>query len=191
MKGIKVLKRLLEINKPFYTISDLEKITGIKRESLYVTLNRWVDMKILERIGKGLYVPFGREILIEKIASQLYFPNYLSFEYALARYGVLNLIPYTLTFATPRKTRRYTVAGRDIEFRQIKRELFWGFIKEAGIYIAKREKAFLDQVYLFKKGMASIDMDELNLDLLSKRLLFEYVERYPPFVKRFLISHLE
>lgn len=191
MKGIKVLKRLLEINKPFYTISDLEKITGIKRESLYVTLNRWVDMKILERIGKGLYVPFGREILIEKIASQLYFPNYLSFEYALARYGVLNLIPYTLTFATPRKTRRYTVAGRDIEFRQIKRELFWGFIKEAGIYIAKREKAFLDQVYLFKKGMASIDMDELNIDLLSKRLLFEYVERYPPFVKRFLISHLE
>jgi len=191
VKGIKVLKRLLEINKPFYTISDLEKITGIKRESLYVTLNRWVDMKILERIGKGLYVPFGREILIEKIASQLYFPNYLSFEYALARYGVLNLIPYTLTFATPRKTRRYTVAGRDIEFRQIKRELFWGFIKEAGIYIAKREKAFLDQVYLFKKGMASIDMDELNIDLLSKRLLFEYVERYPPFVKRFLISHLE
>jgi len=58
---------------------------------------------------------------VEKIAASLYMPNYLSFESSLSRYGILNLIPYTLTFATIRKTKRLTVEGRDVEFRQIKK----------------------------------------------------------------------
>lgn len=186
MKALKILEILREINKPFYTISDLEKITGLDRKSLYVALNRWTKMKVLERIGKGLYIPYGNEVLIEKVASQIYYPSYLSFEYALAKYGILNLIPYTLTFATFRKTRRYTIAGRDIEYRQIKKELFWGYIYKKGVYIAEKEKAFLDQIYLFKKGMATIEIDELNLKSLSKKVLFKYAERFPPFVKEFL-----
>ncbi|MCK4576787.1 hypothetical protein KAU34_10290, partial [candidate division WOR-3 bacterium] len=95
MKAVEILRLLEEINKPFYTISDLEKVVSLPRNALYVTLKRWVDMKILERIGKGIYISFGKEINLEVIAPQLYIPNYLSFEYALAKYGLLNLQPYT------------------------------------------------------------------------------------------------
>ncbi|HIE14242.1 TPA: hypothetical protein EYP70_03110 [Candidatus Bathyarchaeota archaeon] len=190
MKGFDILRKLVEINKPYYTIPDLEKITGLSRKALYVTLNRWVGMKVLERIGKGLYVPFGKEISVELVASQIYFPSYLSFESALARYGILNLVPYTLTFATTRKTRRYTISGTDVEFRQIKREFFWGFTTESGIYLAEKEKAFLDQLYFVYKGMASIDKDEITLTSLSKKKILLYSKKYPKNVQKLLSRYI-
>lgn len=186
MKAVEFLRKLEAINKPFYTIPDLEKIAGLSRNALYVTLKRWVDMKILERIGKGIYISFGKEINLEVIAPQLYIPNYLSFEYALAKYGLLNLQPYTLTYATPRKTRRYTIAGRDIEFRKIKRELFWGYRRVKEGYIAEKEKAFLDQLYFVKRGMATLDLDEVNLKVLSKKKINRFAKKYPSYVSSFL-----
>ena len=127
MKSIELLKKLQKINKPFYTIADLEKITNLSRNSLYVTLKRWADGGIIERVAQGIYLPMGISISIENLAAQLYIPNYLSFESALAKYGILNLIPYTLTFATTRKTRKYILQNREVEFRQIASKLFFGF----------------------------------------------------------------
>ncbi|MEA1912839.1 MAG: hypothetical protein U9N06_03265, partial [candidate division WOR-3 bacterium] len=100
MRNTELLKKLEEINKPFYTIGDLSKITGQSRDFLYVSLSRWLKTGILKRPARGIYVPFGKEIPVEKIASAIYPPNYLSFESVLSKYGVLNLIPYTFTFAT-------------------------------------------------------------------------------------------
>ena len=93
MKTIEFIKALERLNKPFYTIPDFEKITGLSRDSLYVTLNRLVDKEVLERIGKGIYRVFTKSSSIEKTASSLYMPNYLSFESALSQYGILTLIP--------------------------------------------------------------------------------------------------
>jgi len=66
----------------------------------------------------------GGSLSLENLAAQLYIPNYLSFESAMARHGILNLIPYTLSFATTRKTRKYTLQNQEVEFRQISRQLF-------------------------------------------------------------------
>jgi len=186
MKAIEVLRKLEAINKPFYTISDLEKITRLSRGALYVALKRWVEMKVIERIGQGIYIPFGKDLDIERVAGQIYLPCYLSFEYVLSKYGILNLVPYTLTFATPRKSRRYTIAGRDVEFRKIKQGLFWGFRDTESACIAEKEKAFLDQIYFHKKGIGSFDIAEMNLGILSKRKLHKYAKRYPGYVEAFL-----
>lgn len=186
MKAIEVLRKLEAIDKPFFTVSDFEKITQLPRGALYVALKRWVDMRVVERIGHGLFVPFGKNVNVEIIAGQIYLPCYLSFEYALSKYGILNLVPYTLTFASPRKPRRYTIAGRDVEFRKIKRDLFWGFRNTEGSYVAEKEKAFLDQIYFYKKGIGSFDISEMNLKILSKRKLHDYSKRYPAYVGVFL-----
>lgn len=183
MKGIELLKILQKINKPFYTIADLEKITGLQRDSLYVALKRWVGEGILERVSQGIYLPMGSLVSMETLAAQLYLPNYLSFESALARHGILNLIPYTLTFATPRKTKKYLLRKQEVEFRQIKRDLFFGFEMENGIYVATPEKAFLDEIYFFVKGKVSIDFDELEMRKLSIHRLKEYALSFPPYVK--------
>ncbi len=186
MKAIEVLRKLEAINKPFYTIADLEKITLLPRNALYVALKRWIDMKIVERVTKGIFVPFGKNVDVERVAGHIYVPCYLSFEYALSKCGILNMVPYTVTFATPRKTRRYTIAGRDIEFRKLKPSLFWGFKEIGGTYIAEKEKAFLDQIYLYKKGITEFDIDEMNLKILAITKLNAYARQYPDYVRTFL-----
>jgi predicted transcriptional regulator of viral defense system len=184
MKAIELLKLLQKVNKPFYTIADLEKITSLPRESLYVALQRWEGGGIIERVTQGVYVPMGSNISLENVAAQLYIPNYLSFESALAKYGVLNLIPYTLTFATTRKTRKYTLRKQEIEFRQISAELFFGFEMKNGMYIALPEKAFLDEVYFVARGKAALDFDEVDIKKLSTKTLKDYSNLFPVYVQR-------
>ncbi len=185
MKGIELLKILQKINKPFYTIADLEKITALARKSLYVALKRWESRGIIERVTQGIYVPMGSNIPLEKVATQLYLPNYLSFEYALAKTGILNLIPYTLTFATTRKTRRYTLRKQAVEFRQISTKLFFGYEMKDGINIALPEKAFLDEIYFVMRGRASLDFDEVDIKKLSIKSLKELSRKFPAHVRTY------
>ncbi len=186
MKTIELIKSLERFNKPFYSVADLEKLTGLSKDSLHVTIKRLVDRGILERVSKGIYRPFTARPSTEKIAASLYMPNYLSFESALSRYSVLNLIPYTLTFATTRKTKRLTVEGRDVEFRQIKKERFWGYEMQGGIYIAKTEKAFLDLVYFASRGLSSLDAGEIDIKKLSMATLKEFSKRFPVYTQKYL-----
>jgi predicted transcriptional regulator of viral defense system len=183
MKGIELLKKLQKMNNLFYTLADLEKITALPRNSLYVALKRWVAAGIIERAAQGIYLSMGSVIPIENIAAQLYIPNYLSFESALSRYGILSLIPYTLTFATTRKTKKYILQKQEIEFRQIDRRLFFGFEMKNGIYIASPEKAFLDEVYFAARGKAVLDLDELDMKKLSPKKLKECSKRFPRYVQ--------
>jgi len=186
MRSIELLKLLQKINKPFYTIADLEKITNLPRNSLYVALKRWVTGGIIERVAQGIYVPMGSNISLENVAAQLYIPNYLSFESALAKYGVLNLIPYTLTFATTRKSRKYTLRKQAIEFRQIASELFFGYETKNGIWIASPEKALLDEVYFMVRGKATLDFDELDVKKLSTKTLKDYSKKFPSYVQSYV-----
>ena len=184
MTGLGLLKTLKTLNKPFYTIADLEKITGLGRDSLYVTLKRWVDGGVMERVSQGIYIPMGENLPAEKIAAQLYLPNYLSFESVLSRHGILNMIPYTLTFATTRKTKKFTLRRQGVDFRQISSDLFFGFEMKDGIHIAVPEKAFLDQIYFVCRGKASLDWDEMNLKNLSAKLVYRLSDRFPEYVQR-------
>jgi len=186
MKGIELLKTLSEIRKPFYTIADLEKITSLPRNSLYVALRRWEVGGIIERVAQGIYIPIGGNISLEKVAAQLYLPNYLSFESALARHGILNLIPYTLTFATTRKTRKYNFRKQEVEFRQISAELFFGYEMKDGMNIALPEKAFLDEIYFVARGKTTLDFDELDFKKLSIKTLKEFSKRFPTYAQKII-----
>jgi len=183
MKSFDLLKEIKKFERKFFTIEDLEKITGFKRNYLYLQLNRWIRLGVLERIAKGVYVPLGENIEIEKVASFIYPPNYLSFESALASYGILNLIPYAFTFATTRRTKVCKIKGREVTFRQVKESLFFGYEEKNGSYIATPEKAFLDQLYMVTKGLATLPMNEIDLKKLSKEKTKNLITFFPDNVR--------
>lgn len=193
MRETELLNNLKSTQKPFFTVSDLEKITGLDRKSLYVSLNRWVRKGVLERAGRNIYVIGGEIVNVEAVAAQVYFPCYLSFESALSRLGLLNLVPYSISFATTRKTKSITMLSRNIEYRHLKPDLFFGFTVEDGLYVAEPEKALLDLAYFASFGKATVPIEELNLGSLSKRTLAEYAWRFPPRVnealERLISSH--
>ncbi|RKX70693.1 hypothetical protein DRP53_04105 [candidate division WOR-3 bacterium] len=59
-----------------------------------------------------------------------------------------------------------------------------------GIYLAEKEKAFLDQLYFVYKGIASMDRDEINLKPLSRKKLISYVRKYPKQVEKLLSQYI-
>jgi len=173
------LNKLKDYDKAFFTLSDLTKIFNAKEGSLKVALNRWVKSGKIIRIRKNAYQLPNKIYEIRKIAVQLYEPCYLSFESALNEYGILSQIPYTLTFATTNKSRKMTFESQEVEFRQIKKDLFFGYELQNGIFIALPEKALADQIYFVSRGLAVLNFKELDLKNVSWKKFNSFIKRYP------------
>ena len=45
------------------------------------------------------------------------------------------------------------------------------------------EKAFLDQVYFVSRGKATMDLDEVEIKKLSRKILQDYSKRFPHYVQ--------
>lgn len=184
------LTKIRDINKDYYTVSDLEKISCQKKKSLLVKLNRLVKNGELKRISKGYYQLAERYVDLEKIITEIYPSSYISFESALATYGILSQKPYALTLATTDKPKKIEMLARLVEFRRIKKDLFFGFDLVEGVYIAKPEKALADMLYMISKGKVTIDFSELDLKNIRKTLLLKYIKKYPLSVQK-LVQELK
>jgi hypothetical protein len=182
-KDIHLIQFLARLEKPHFTVADLEKILGLKRPSLYVTLHRLVQYGVLERLRRGIYQLALRPSDIPRTANLLYMPSYLSFESALARYGILSQVPYAVTFATTRRSKRITLGATLVEFHQLSDNLFFGYILEQGLYMAAPEKALLDTLYLVKRGKISLDFSSLRLTNLSPERLLAHAAHFPLYVQ--------
>jgi len=184
MKYLELQKTLKSIKKPFYTTSDLEKIIGLKKASLTVTLNRLVKKNLLLKLSKGVFILPENLDKIPEVANQIYTPSYLSFESALSRYGILSQFPYTFTFATNKRSKKLFLGETEIEYRQLKPDLFSNFIREGDLLIAQPEKALLDQLYLISRGKTSISLDELDLSSLNKKKFIKMSKIFPKETQR-------
>lgn len=183
MSNIKLLQTLRGFNKTYFTVADLEKILELERNSLYVTLNRLVKAGVLIKLRRGVYQPEFQSLELEKVANEIYYPSYLSFESALSRYGILSQIPYTLTFATTKRSKKLTLSGREVEYRQLKKDYFFAYTIKEGIYIAEPEKAILDQLYMMSKGKDESDISEWSLVGLKKNRFLRYSKKFPRTVQ--------
>ena len=190
-KDIALVQQLLDLNKAYFSLADLGKVLGQQRPSLYVTLNRLVKSGVLVRLRRGVYQVILQAPDLPRIANQLVYPSYLSFESALSRYGILSQIPYALTFATPHRSRRLLLGDTTVEFRQLKRELYFGFTMAGGLYVAEPEKALLDQLYMVTRGLSNLGWDELDLSAIERERLRMYAGHFPTSVQANLVEHLE
>jgi len=179
MKTLDFIRKLETFNRDYFTVADLEKITGLSRPSLKMALSRFISQGVLIRLKRGVYALADASLNIEKVANQLYYPSYLSFESALSNYGILSQFPYVQTFATTKQTKRLTLGQTEIEFRQLKKELYFGYVMKNEINIAEPEKALLDQLYMVSRGKAMLNIQELDLRKIKKSILNEYAKSFP------------
>lgn len=183
-KDIALIQQLLALNKPYYSLADMEKILGQQRPSLYVTLNRLVANGVLVRLRRGVYQVMFQSPALARIANTLVYPSYLSFESVLSRYGILSQTPYGLTFATPKRSQHLILGDTPVQFHQLKADLFWGYALLNEVYVGEPEKALLDQIYLTIRGLADLPWAELDLSYLDRERLQDYVSRFPPAVQK-------
>jgi predicted transcriptional regulator of viral defense system len=183
-RDIQLVQNLARFNKPYWSVTDLQKILGYKnRQTLLVVLHRLVGRGVLARIRRGIYRVSINILDRAILANVLYTPSYLSFESALSRYGILSQIPYSITMATIRRSKKVILDGTAVEYRQLRKDLFFGYHLEKGLDIAEPEKAFLDALYLMKRGKLSLSLEELDFSRLSPEKLGAYGSQFPRYVR--------
>ena len=178
------LAKLNTINKDYFAFSDLLKLWDGSSNSLKVLLSRAVKNGELKKLKTNIYIPSDRNVSIEKIANKIYYPSYFSFESALSSYGILSQIPYVLTFATPLKTKKITLDDVRIEYRQIKKDLFFGFVLKDGLYVALPEKALLDSFYLASLGKLELNFKRLDYGKINKKRFNLWLKKYPEKMRK-------
>jgi predicted transcriptional regulator of viral defense system len=176
------------MRKPIFRTTDVDfKLSGVGG----VQLSRWVNMGYLAQVRRGLYVFSDKKDSIDPlmVSFLLYEPSYVSMESALSYYGLIpELVPVTTAIST-RKTMAFENAYGAFSYRNIRQELFFGYVPReiAGgkFLMAEPEKAVLDYIYF--NHMRLISMDDidglrLNTEEFSKTVnaakLKEYAKAY-------------
>ena len=177
---------LLE-SRLYFTSQDVADILGIKPFSATVLCARYVKNGLFIRLKKDFYVMkerWQRNSLSEffQIANILQVPSYISLITALSFYELTTQIQRKFFESICiKRTVKYEVDSVLFNFYKLKRELYFDFIKQGDFFIATKEKALLDAIYLYSFGkysfdVSSIDMAKIDLKKINK-LLIKYPER--------------
>mgnify|MGYP001100250404 CR=1 FL=1 len=184
------LENLNKINKDYFTFSDFKKIWVGKENSLKVVIWRLIKSKKIIKVYRGIYILPDSKIKIEKLANEIYFPSYISFEYALYLWGILSQLPYTITFATTLKTKSVNLMNTKIEYRKIQKKLFFGYLLRDNIYLAWPEKALLDTFYLASLGKLKINFSNIDYSKINKKLFKKWAKKYPAKTQKLIDNYL-
>ena len=160
-----------------FHFNHLKLITGMNGHALRVALKRLNDKKLIRRICRGYYLNPFSTATPEEVSACIYEPSYISLESALSRYGVLSQMPQVLTCVTTKLPRAINTSMGTIEYRQVKKGYFFGFLKEDGFFLAEPEKALLDLLYLDKSKKAGRKYSEFNLKGLNFKKLNNYAKK--------------
>ena len=180
------LEKLNKINKDYFTFSDFKKIWKGKKNSLKVIVWRLIKAKKIIKVFRGIYILPNSKIKIEKLANEIYFPSYVSFEYALYLWRILSQMPYTITFATMLKTKSINLMNTKIEYRKIQKKLFFGYVFQGGIYLARPEKALLDTFYLASLGKLKMNFARIDYSKINKNLFKKWAKNYPSKTRKLI-----
>ncbi|KKR87645.1 MAG: hypothetical protein UU32_C0004G0010 [Candidatus Woesebacteria bacterium GW2011_GWB1_41_10] len=171
ISGIKYQDELERL--PFFNKITASVLIGKEGKNLDKKLDRLIEIHYLKVLKKGMYVTdpyFGRvekELYFEYIANVLREPSYISGEYVLSNEGLIPESVFSITSITRKTTRKYQNFLGSFIYKNIKSELFLGFIEkkwlDKTIYIASKAKALFDYFYLKR-------MDNIRTSVLDARI---------------------
>lgn len=164
-----------------FTVLDFWRVFPKSKDQIQYFLESQTQQGLLVRLKKGLYALKTDPPSDEELANALYKPSYLSFEYAMAWYGIIPESPYNLTSATTNSTRLFTVRGKAYSYYTVKQESYTGYILDTSggkrFQIAEPEKALADYLYFVAIGKRFWN-DRFNVSKLDKNKLKEYTSLF-------------
>jgi predicted transcriptional regulator of viral defense system len=185
---------LKKINKNYFTYQDIARTLFISNESARVLASRYVKQDYLIRLKNNYYIfkeKWDRLNHIEKmkIANIIQVPSYISLMTALSYYEITTQVQQNY-FESISIYRSFSkeVNNDTFNYRKIKKQYYFGFKKENGIFIASAEKALVDALYLTKLGKYSLDLSSIDLEKIEKnkidRILQIYSSNFNNYISR-------
>lgn len=151
LKPLQIREELLKKQIRVFTTQEFRRLFHTSAHTTKYFLETKVREGLLLRLKRGVYTLKTDPLPEEELANALYKPSYISFEYALSYYHLLAEMPYTITSATTKPTRVFTVSERTFSYKTIKKESFTGYslmkAEDKSFLIAEKEKALVDHLY--------------------------------------------
>lgn len=178
------VKKLLEhTGKNFFTLSDLKKFYAGDKESLKVLLSGWKQRDMIYNLGKGYYSVNAAGVDYLQLATVAAAFSYVSFEYALYYYNLIDQVPSVITLASKGRSKKLNMGNQIFEYSHLKEDLFFGYDLINKMYMASPEKALADLIYLIARGKRLAELDSLNISKINKNKLKSILKKFPRYVK--------
>ena len=179
---------ILEIYKKPQTVFSLKEISMLFPEFIYKNLKSklsyFVSTGKLKRLRKGIYAKENYNFL--ELANKIYTPSYISLETVLEKEGIV-FQKYKTVFVSSYLSRRIKVENQEIFYRKIKDEILlnsMGINEENYYFIASKERAFLDALFLYKDyhfdNLRPLDWEKIKEieKIYSSKVLVKRVTQY-------------
>lgn len=178
--------KLLNTDSPFFSVSSLQALLNLTRESARTTASRLVQRGILVRIQRDLYTLSNGKYSLFSLANALYQPSVIALETALNYWGIIVQVPQTV-FSIALSSYRCVADNTEFVYRRVPSALFrFGQVKVEDFFIAEAEKALLDTLYMKSKGLAELLPEDIDMGKLDDELLNFYRRLYPDIVIKML-----
>lgn len=177
-------------NKLYFTVEDVVEVLKIRRPSAMVLCSRYVKDGIFIRLKNNFYVLEERWERLSKdefmeIANYLQVPSYISFMSALSVYEVTTQVQRNFYESVSlKRSRRFEIKGVIFNFNKIKKEYYFDFLKRGSFFIAGKEKALMDALYLYSFGKYKLDFASLDLAKIDKNKIKQLLKKYPLRTKK-------
>jgi len=155
LKPLQVRETLLQKKVRTFTTHDFENIFRTTPTKTQYFLETQTAEGLFIRLKRGVYALKTDLPSQEEIANSLYRPSYISFEYALAYWGVMPEMPYTVTSATTKPTRHITANNMSFAYYSIKEEAYTGY---ASIHTLRRISLKGKDVNLYETALTGSSM---------------------------------
>ena len=179
-----LLQKLGKEKQKIISSQTLERASGLSRAAARKAVQRLARRGQLIKLYKKIYANKFYLPSLEEVAMFYGKPCYISFESALADFGIISQLPLLLTCATTRKLKNLKTPLGEIVFHHIKPRLFNNFENDRGILRATAEKALLDFLYISLKNKRLIPaLDEFNLSQLNRKKIKMAAKIFPQSVR--------
>ena len=186
---------LLTIRKLYFGYEEIARVLGISLASARVSASRYVRQGLLVRIKRNTYVlrevwnAVGRadKFVLVNMGQM---PSYISLTTALDYYEITTQVQRDFFESVAvKRTKEIQLDGSVFRYSKIASNLYFGFKKEKGFFIATPEKALVDAFYLMSYGRYALDISALDSDKFDRNEIIRLSMEFPSKTKTMLKKH--
>lgn len=181
MQLIQLQKELSKLDRVIFTLNDVVKLTGQKKEIVKVFLSNQVTKNKIYRIKRNQYS--FEEITNKFQLAKLYPESYLALNSALEFYETTTQQYNTIELISKKSLLLKKVSEIRIRNHKVREELFFGYEKKTidniEFFVSNIEKTIIDCIYFSNKVYLSevLQFIRLKKNELDKNKIIQYLDK--------------